>query len=91
MVPDDYYGLRFNATSATSGEIIAIVARHKVDWQRAVGTRAIEVIPRQEAVTTFLPQIAAALGNPLADADPNDNTTAPDWSVATLRYEIKPR
>jgi len=91
MVPDDYYGLRFNATSATSGRIIAIVARRKVDWDKAVGTRAIEVIPRQQAVKTFLPEIAAALGNPQADADPRDNTEATDWSVATLRYEIKPR
>ena len=91
MIPDDYYGLRFNATSATSGQIIAIVARHKVDWEEAVGTRAIEVIPRQEAVTSFLPQIAAALGNPVANADPDDNTEPTDWSVATLRYEIKPR
>ena len=91
MVPDDYYGLRFNATSATSGRIIAVVARRKVDWDKAVGTRAIEVIPRQQAVKTFLPQIAAALGNPVVDADPHDNTEATDWSVATLRYEIKPR
>jgi len=49
------------------------------------------VIPRQQAVKTFLPEIAAALGNPQADADPRDNTEATDWSVATLRYEIKPR
>ncbi len=91
MVPDDYYGMRFNATSATSGQIIAVVARHKVDWEKAVGTRAIEVIPRQEAVKTFLPEIAAALGNPVANADPQENTEPTDWSVATMRYEIKPR
>jgi len=91
MVPDDYYGMRFNATSATSGRIVAIVARRKVDWDKAVGTRAIEVIPRQQAVKTFLPQIAAALGNPVADDNPQDNTEATDWSVATIRYEIKPR
>jgi hypothetical protein len=91
MVPDDYYGLRFNATAPSSGQIIAVVARRKVDWEKAVGTRAIEVIPRQEAVKTFLPQIAAALGNPVANSNPNENTQPMEWSVATMRYEIKPR
>jgi hypothetical protein len=91
MVPDDYYGMRFNATTPNAGQIIAIVARRKVDWEKAVGTRAIEVIPRQEAVKSFLPQIAAALGNPVANSNPADNTEPMEWSVATMRYEIKPR
>lgn len=91
MVPDEYYGLRFDAAAPSSGRIIAVVARRKIDWDKAVGTRAIEVIPREEALQSFLPEIAAALGNPVASADPNLNTEPVEWSVATLRYEITPR
>lgn len=91
MVPDDYYGLRFDATAPTSGQIVAIVAREEVDLDKTVGTRAIEVIPRQEAIEVLLPQIAAALGTPAANTNPDANTKAVEWSVATLRYEIKPR
>ena len=91
MVPDDYYGLRFNATAPSTGQIIAIVSRRKIDWDKAVGTRSIEVIPRQEAVQTFLPKIAAVLGQPAATPDPATNTQAMKWSVVTMRYAIKPR
>jgi hypothetical protein len=91
MVPDDYYGLRFDATAPTSGQLVAIVTRDKIDLGETVATRAIEVIPRQEAVETVLPQIAAALGEPAANSNPDVNTKSAEWSVATLRYEIKPR
>jgi hypothetical protein len=91
MVPDDYYGLRFDATAPTSGQIVAVVTREKVDLDKTVGTRAIEVIPRQEALEVLLPQIAAALGTPAANSNPDVNTKPVEWSVATLRYEIKPR
>ncbi len=91
MVPDDYYGISFDATSPSSGQIVAVVAKRKIDWDKAVGARAIEVIPREEAVQTFLPQIAAALGEPAATSSPEDNTEAMEWSVASLRYEIKPK
>ncbi len=90
MIPGDYYGIRFNATKPSSGQIIAIVSKGKINLTKAAGTRAIEVIPRQEAVTTFLPQIAAALAEPPASPDPKTNTAPLDFSVATLRYVIKP-
>lgn len=91
MVPDDYYGLRFDATAPSSGQIVAIVTGEKVDLDKTVGTRAIEVIPRQEALEVLLPRIAAALGTPAANSNPAVNTKPVEWSVATLRYEIKPR
>lgn len=90
-VPDGYYGIRFDATAPSTGQVIAVVAKRKIDWDKAVGTRAIEVIPRQEAVQSFLPQIAAALNEPAATSSPEENTEAMEWSVATLRYEIKPK
>lgn len=91
MVPDSYYGISFDATSPSSGQIVAVVAKRKVDWDKAVGTRAIAVIPREEAVQTFLPQIAAALNEPAATSSPEDNTEAMEWSVASLRYQIMPK
>jgi hypothetical protein len=91
MVPDSYYGMQFDATAPSTGQIVAVVARRKIDWDKAVGTRAIEVIPRQEAVQTFLPQIAAALGKSEATSKPEENTEPMEWSVATLRYEIQPK
>jgi hypothetical protein len=91
MVPDDFYGISFDATAPSAGQIIAVVAKRKIDWDKAVGTRAIAVIPREEAVQTFLPQIAAALGEPAATSSAQDNTEPMEWSVASLRYEIKPK
>ncbi|MEC9368486.1 MAG: DUF4384 domain-containing protein [Pseudomonadota bacterium] len=87
-VPDDYYGLKFNATAPSSGYIVAIVTRDQVDFGKEVKTRSIEVIPRQEAVESFLPKLAAALGTPLHANDAAKNTEFASWSVATLRYEI---
>jgi hypothetical protein len=86
-IPDDYYGIKFNATSPTKGTLIALVTTEPITLPDAVKTRKIEVIPREEATDVFLPAIAAALEKP-ADADADSATRAIDWSVATLRYEI---
>lgn len=89
VVPDDYYGISFNATSPTSGTLIALVTGEPVELPPTVATRKIEVIPRQEATEVFLPELAGVLGAPV-DAGANTPTRAIDWSVATLRYEIIP-
>jgi hypothetical protein len=87
VVPDDYYGVQFNATSPSSGTLIALVTTEPIKLPDAVKTRSIEVIPAEQATQVFLPAIAAALDKP-ADADKDTATRAVDWSVATLRYEM---
>jgi hypothetical protein len=86
-IPDDFYRTRFNATSPTSGTLIALVTTEPIELPKTVKTRKIEVIPQDEAETVFLPAIAAALDKP-ADTDADTATRSIDWSVATLRYEI---
>ena len=87
VVPDDYYGIHFNATSPSSGTLIALVTNEPIEMPAAVKTRSIEVIPREQAKQVFLPAIVAALDKP-ADAEKETATRAVDWSVATLRYEM---
>jgi hypothetical protein len=89
-VPDDYYGISVNATSPTRGTLIALVTTEPIELPETVRTRKIEVIPREEATTVFLPAIAAALEKP-ADTEADTETRDIDWSVATLRYEIVKR
>ena len=89
-VPDDYYGISFDADTASSGQIIAVVTRNRVEFAQAVGTRAIEIIPRQQATDQVLPKLAELLGKPELNADASANTAAIAYSVATMRYEIGP-
>jgi hypothetical protein len=86
-VPDDFYGIRFNATSPTSGTLIALVTTEPIQMPETVKTRKITVIAKEDATGTYLPEIAAALDKP-ADTHADTETRAIDWSVATLRYEI---
>ena len=87
VVPDAYYGIHFNATSPTSGTLVALVTSEPIELPAEVKARKIEVIPREEATEVFLPAIATALEKP-ADTGAATATRAIDWSVATLRYEI---
>jgi metacaspase-1 len=87
LVPDDYYGIRFNATSPNSGTLIALVTDEPIELPPSVKTRKIEVIPKGEAKEVYLPAIAAALDAPV-DAAADTPTRNIDWSVATMRYEI---
>lgn len=89
-IPDDYYGLKFHATSPSTGQIIALVAREKIDLPKAVRARSIEVIPRQQVAETYLPELAASLSRPVHTAKDKTNTKAVDWSVATLKYAVVP-
>ena len=87
LTEQDVYGIHFNATSPSSGTLIALVTNEPIALPTAVKTRSIEVIPREQAKQEFLPAIVAALDKP-ADADKDTATRAVDWSVATLRYEM---
>jgi len=88
-VPDVYYGMRFNATTPSKGYIVAVVMRDKVDFGSKIKTRAIEVIPRQEATET-LTTIAEKIGTPVKADTVDENTDFVHASVATMRYEILP-
>ncbi|MEZ5839028.1 MAG: DUF4384 domain-containing protein [Hyphomicrobiales bacterium] len=90
-VPDAYYGMRFDATAPTSGTLIALVAFEPLDWPAVVGKERMAPIPARKAVTEYLPRLAAALGGTRNADDPNANTAAIPWAVATLRYEITGR
>lgn len=86
-VPDAYYGISFDATSPSTGTLIALVTNGPVEMPTTVRTRSIEIIPRQEAAEVFLPAIAETLNQPANTAEPTATISA-DWSVATLRYAI---
>ena len=88
-VPDAFYGIRFDATSPSSGTLIAVVTNGPVEMPATVRTRAIQIIPVEEAKQDYLPAIAEALVEPAVTQNPGVATQAADWSVATLRYEIK--
>ncbi len=88
-VPDVYYGMRFNATTPSKGYIVAVVMRDKVDFGSKIKTRAIEVIPRQEATET-LTTLAEKIGTPVKADTVDENTDFVHASVATMRYEILP-
>lgn len=88
-VPDAYYGMRLNATAPSKGYIVALVMREKVDFGSKIKTRAIEVIPREEATET-LTKLAETIGTPVKGDKVEENTDFAHASVATLRYEIVP-
>ena len=90
-VPDVYYGFQFTATSASTGRIVAIVAREKFVIPKAIKTRSIEVIPRKQVTKTYLPHLAAALNRPAHAANYKTNTKAIDWSIAAMKYVIRKR
>lgn len=87
VIPDAYYGIRFDASTPERGTLIALVTNGPVELPMAVKTRKIEVIPVEEAANTYLPAIVGALDAPV-DTQAKTATHALDWSVATLRYEI---
>lgn len=89
-VPDVYYGMRFNATAPSKGYIVALVTRDRIDFGSKIKTRAIEVIPRQEATET-LTKIAEKIGTPVKADKVEENTDFAHASVATMRYEILPK
>lgn len=90
-VPESSYGLSLNATDPVNGHIIAIVTRDPVDFGRNVMARNIGDIPRSEAISDYLPKMAAALTAPLGSGPADRRKAFADWSVATLRYEILPK
>jgi hypothetical protein len=96
MVPDAYYGFRINATAPSSGSLVAVLlseppgigaGAEDLKLPPAVRTRKIEVIPREEAEKTFLPELAKA-GTQLGADAVDVNTTTAERRVAVLPYKI---
>ncbi len=87
-IPDAYYGISFDATEPGDGTIVAIVVPPSSKIGGGVATRAIAVIPKDEAKAVLLE--AAAAANEQVNAGGEANTTAPASAVVTLRYQILP-
>lgn len=90
MVPDPSYGIRFDATSVTSGTVLALVVVDPLKLSKGFVTRQIQVIPADEVNNSVLPELAAGLATPANADSVNANAKAVGRSVATLRYEIVP-
>lgn len=86
-VPDAYYGIRFDATAANSGTIIALVTNGPVEMPPTVKTRKIEVIPAGEVEQSYVPALETAISTP-SPTPYTATVQAVNWSVATLRFKI---
>lgn len=89
-VPDASYGMSFDATSVTSGTVLALVVVDPVKLSKGFVTRQIQVIPTDEVNTSVLPELAESLATPANADSVKANAKAVGRSVATLRYEIVP-
>lgn len=87
-VPDKSYGIRFDATSVTSGTVMALVAVDPLKLSREFVSRKIEVIPQDTVNDKVLPELAESLATPAAKETPTENTKPVGRGVATVRYEI---
>ncbi len=90
MVPDPSYGIRFDATSVTSGTVLALVAVDPLKLSKGFVTRQIQVIPQDEVNNSVLPELAESLATPANADSVKANAKAVGRSVAVLRYEIVP-
>ena len=90
MVPDSTYGMRFDATSVSSGTVLALVAVDPLKLSRGFVTRKIDVIPQDEVNASVLPELAQSLAAPATTGSVETNAKAVGRSVATLRYQIVP-
>ncbi len=90
VVPGDAYGITMAATEPGKGHIIALHTRDPIAFGEAVSGQRMGDIPRSEALSHYLPRLAAALTAPLHTDTAERNTRAARWSVATLPYEIVP-
>ena len=90
MVPDSSYGIRFDATSVSSGTVLALVAIDPLKLSKGFVTRQIQVIPQDEVNTSVLPELAESLAAPANADSVKANAKAVGRSVATMRYEIVP-
>lgn len=88
LIPDDYYGISFDATEPGEGTIVAVVVSSVAEIGSGVATRQIAVIPKDEAKAVLIEAAAAANGP--EDAASQANTKAASSSVVTLRYQILP-
>jgi hypothetical protein len=90
MVPDSTYGMRFDATSVSSGTVLALVAVDPLKLSRGFVTRKIDVIPQDEVNASVLPELAQSLAAPATTGSVETNAKAVGRSVATLHYQIVP-
>ena len=89
-MPDAYYGTRFDANTATTGTVIALISRDPLRLPPTIAQRKIEVIAAEEANKTFLPALAQTLAEPTQTETVAANTKQIDREVGLLRYEIRP-
>ena len=87
-VPDKSSGLKFAATEAGKGHIIAIVTPDPVKFDEAVTDRAITAVSPNEAVKVYLARLSASLHHPANTRSIQTNTATSRWSLVTLPYEI---
>lgn len=87
-VPDDFYGMRINADSPSSGYVFAIVASKQTLLPEELTGRLLSVVAAEDLETEYLQPLATALGSPTNEGLVEENTQAGDWSVAKLRYSI---
>ncbi|MEM7429761.1 MAG: caspase family protein [Pseudomonadota bacterium] len=85
VIPDDYYGFAFEAAEpAGHGTLVAIVTEDEVALKSLLDQhRAIEVVA---APTDFLADLAHKL---MAIWNGDEKNRPANWSLATLKYEIK--
>ncbi len=89
-VPDADYGMQLTATDPAKGHVIALFTRDPVDFGSNVKARSIGDIPYSEALRDYLPGLAAALLTPVHGGTGDKAKRLPEWSIATLAYEIVP-
>ncbi len=85
VIPDDYYGFAFEAAEPVGhGTLVAIVTEDEVALKSLLDQhRAIEVVAAPNSFLADLSHKLMAIWN-------KDETNRPaNWSLATLKYEIK--
>lgn len=90
VVPDESYGVTFNATVPVKGHIIAIVTSDPVGFDASVTDRVISSVSPGEAIDFYLARLSAALHSPINDTSVEADTDTARWSVQVLPYEILP-
>jgi len=90
VIPDPDYGLEFTVTDPGKGHVIALYASDEIEFGETVSDHSIGNIPRSEAVTIYLPKVAAALLRSVRKGDSGETGDMANWSVTVLEYEILP-
>lgn len=89
-IPGEDDGLKLAATVPVKGRIVALVGPGEADLPKSIGARPVDAVTGGESTTVYLPDLSAALGQPVHAGDPDRNTAPAGWSVETQSYEILP-